>query len=141
MVLITLVGESIAKEGNKFYYLGSQTECRECRLKTVCFNLEQNGQYEITSLRDQTHNCLMTEETVRVVEVKKISRISTVPKKIAIEGSIITLDVPSCEQMDCSYYQMCHPAGIENKCKFTIVEVNNDINCPIGEKLVLIEII
>ncbi|MFA7622902.1 MAG: UPF0179 family protein, partial [Candidatus Methanomethylophilaceae archaeon] len=61
MVLVTLIGESQARIGNRFYYLGPSLECRECRFKNVCFNLEVGRMYEVTELRDVHHECEMHE--------------------------------------------------------------------------------
>ncbi|MDD3379072.1 MAG: UPF0179 family protein [Candidatus Methanomethylophilaceae archaeon] len=141
MVLITLIGEPLAEVGKKFYYMGPQTECKECRLRAVCFNLEQGSMYEITKIRDQIHDCIATEDLVHVVEVQKISTSAAVPKKFAIDGSVITFQAPKCEQLGCKNYQNCHPVGIEDGRKSSVVEIIGDAECPIGEKMVLVKII
>ncbi|PJB22268.1 MAG: hypothetical protein CO114_00925, partial [Euryarchaeota archaeon CG_4_9_14_3_um_filter_38_12] len=72
MVLVTLVGEKIAKKDNEFIYIGSLPECRGCKLKTVCFNLDEGRRYKITNIRDIHHDCKIHEGGVRIVEVEKI---------------------------------------------------------------------
>ncbi|MCL1811552.1 MAG: UPF0179 family protein [Methanomassiliicoccaceae archaeon] len=140
MAAITLISESQAKEGNRFYYMGPQLECRECHLKGVCFNLEQGSMYAITAVRDQTHNCSLTEDTVRVVEIKKVAQRSAVPKKSAIEGSLITFQKPGCGRLDCGNYRICHPYAVEDKKKYSVIEIEGDAECLIGEELVLVKL-
>ncbi len=57
MVVITLIGEHQAKEGEQFVYRGPLTECRECKLKAVCFNLDPGSMYRIKKIRDVHHEC------------------------------------------------------------------------------------
>ncbi|MDR3074770.1 MAG: UPF0179 family protein [Candidatus Methanoplasma sp.] len=140
MAAITLVSESQAKEGNRFYYVGSQTECGDCRLKGVCFNLEPGALYEIVALRDQIHDCAFNEDRVRVVEIKKVARRLTVRKKSAIEGSIITFQEPECKRLDCENYGLCHPYALDNGKKFSVVGIEGDAKCPIGLDLVLVKL-
>lgn len=141
MVLITLIGESQAKPGKRFYFMGPQTDCKECRLRAVCFNLEQGSQYEVVALRDQKHECMATEDTVRAVEVEKVPIAGAVPKKIAIDGSMVTFSAPQCEQLGCENYMRCHPVGIEKEKKFSIVGIDGDAECPIGSDIVLVRMI
>ncbi|MCL1978755.1 MAG: UPF0179 family protein [Methanomassiliicoccaceae archaeon] len=140
MAAITLISESQAKEGNKFYYLGPQSECRECRLKGVCFNLEKGSMYEITAVRDQTHECAFNEDRVRVVEIRKVAQRSAVPKKSAIEGSVITFQEQECGRMDCANYGRCRPCALENGKKYSVIEIEGDAECPAGETLVLVKL-
>jgi len=56
MVAITLVGEKQAREGQMFVFVGPLTECRDCKLKTVCFNLEEGRTYVIKSVRTVHHD-------------------------------------------------------------------------------------
>ncbi len=137
MVMITLVGETQARVGNRFYYMGPQLECRECKLRTVCFNLEAGHQYEITSVRDTHHDCDFHEGGVRVVEIMKIPTIATIPKKTAIEGSLITYEGVDCERMSCEHYGECHPIGIKSGDKLKIEKDLGEIDCPYGDDLIL----
>jgi len=141
MVLITLIGEPIAQEGKEFYYLGPQTECKECRLKAVCFNLEQGSKYRIIKIRNQTHPCIAREDIVHVVEVEKMNTDAAVPKKFAIEGSLITFQNPKCENIGCDNYLRCHPTGMSEGNKYSVTAVEGNADCPIGEKMVLVRLI
>jgi len=140
MVIITLIGEHQAKEGHEFIYMGPTTECRECRLKTVCFNLDFGSTYRITALRDVHHECKMHEDGVRVVEVERIPIRAAVPAKLAIEGSTITFEGIRCGDLACESYAVCHPAGVGNATKWKVSKVHGDIKCPEEKKLILVEI-
>lgn len=135
MVLITLIGQEQAHVSNRFYYMGPQTECKECKLKTVCFNLEQGRQYEITGLRDTMHECEMHEEGVRVVEVEKIPTIACIPKKSAIEGGMITYDECVCSRLGCENWNRCHPIGLKAGDKLKVDTVIENTDCPLGYDL------
>ena len=68
MTLVTLVGERLANEDEEFVYLGPNNECKNCKLKTVCFNLKPGRQYKITNVREKQHNCNVHEGNVVVVQ-------------------------------------------------------------------------
>jgi uncharacterized protein (UPF0179 family) len=140
MAAITLVSGSQAREGGRFYYMGPQSECRGCKLKGVCFNLEQGAMYEITAVRDQKHECEFNEDIVRVVEIKKVAQRAAVPKKSAIEGSVITFQKPECGRLDCENYRICHPYALDNGKKYSVIEIEGNAECPVGEGLVLVKL-
>jgi len=77
MPLVTLIGEKLANEGNKFIYLGANNGCGKCKLKTVCFNLKPGKTYEITKIRDKRHSCNVHDGDVVAVEVQEISPIKS----------------------------------------------------------------
>ncbi len=136
MVTITLIGEHQARPGELFVYRGPLTECRDCKLKAVCFNLDAGGIYKIKGIRDVHHDCRIHEEGVRVVEVEKIPLRCAVSRKHAIEGSTISYEEPRCKNMGCGHYRICHPLGIEKSMKFKLSSITEAINCPEGINLV-----
>jgi uncharacterized protein (UPF0179 family) len=140
MVIITLIGEHQAKEGEGFVYKGPLTECRECKLKGVCFNLDAGSAYKITVIRDVHHECRIHEEGVRVVEVEKVPVSCAVGQKSAHEGSIITLEGVKCRNLGCERYRLCYPAGVERNTKYKVTKVKGDIECPEGGKIVEVEL-
>ena len=135
-----MVGETQAHVGDRFYYIGPQTECKECKLKGVCFNLEAGRQYEIKSLRDTHHECEFHEGGVRVVEVEKIPTKACVPRKLAIDGSVITLGDNDCARLGCTYWNECHPVGLKAGDKLTVTDVIKKIECPNDIDLVLVKL-
>ncbi|HIJ00455.1 MAG TPA: UPF0179 family protein, partial [Candidatus Methanomethylophilaceae archaeon] len=127
--MITLIGKRQAKEGAHFIYLGPLSECKECRLRGVCLNMEQGALYEVTRLRDVTHDCDVHDEGVCVVEVEKKPRKITVPMKVALEGGTITYDEPKCECVGCQNHRFCHPLGLRPGSKITITSLGKDVTC------------
>jgi uncharacterized protein (UPF0179 family) len=71
MALVTLIGEKIAEENMEFVYIGPNNDCRNCKLKNVCFNLKVGRRYKITNVRDKKHSCNVHEGPAVVVEVKQ----------------------------------------------------------------------
>lgn len=141
MPLITLVGETMAHAGNRFYFLGPQSECRECKLKTVCLNLEQGRQYEVVKVRDTHHDCEYHEDGVRAVEIKKVPSMVVLSKKVAIEGSIITFEENDCNMMSCENYRYCHPIGIKTGDKLTVNQNIENVDCPYMGDYVIAKVI
>lgn len=135
-----MVGEKQARIGNRFYFMGPQTDCKECKLRNVCFNLEPGRQYEITSIRDTRHECDMHEEGVRVVEVEKKPTIACIPKKLAIDGSLITFEESDCGRLGCEHWSHCHPIGIKSGDKLPVSDVMGKVDCPVNDGIVLVRL-
>ncbi len=141
MVNITLISENSARVGLTFYYMGPMDGCRECKLKGVCLNLEKNTRYRIVKIRTQTHDCLETEDRVKVVEVEKISTPAAMLKKNAIEGGMVTFQEINCGLKYCENWFRCHPPSEIAGTKLTVEAVEGDTECPYGEKMVLVRLI
>lgn len=140
MVIITLIGEHQAKDGDEFVYRGPLTECRDCRLKAVCFNLDPGSAYRIKGIRDVSHDCRIHEDGVRVVEVEKVRVHCAVGSKIAIEGSTITLGEIKCENVGCEKYRLCHPLGIIKNSKWKVANIYGDVQCPEKNKIIEVDL-
>jgi uncharacterized protein (UPF0179 family) len=138
MVVITLIGEHQAKKGEMFIYRGPLTECRDCKLKAVCFNLDAGGMYRIKAVREVHHECRVHEEGVRVVEVEKLMHQGALSRRSAMEGSTITFEELRCKTLGCANYRICHPVGVERNMKFRVAKVDKEIACPEGMKLVAV---
>lgn len=141
MVLITLIGGPQAKVGNRFYYMGPLAECRECRLKGVCSNLETGHMYEIKGLRDTEHDCEVHESKARVVEVEKVPIPAAVHSKKAIDGSMITYEQVACDIRGCANRVLCRPVSLKDGMKLSITEVVGDIECMKGERLAMVRLL
>lgn len=131
-----MIGERQAKEGVVFVYKGFVPECRECKLKAVCFNLDSGGMYRIKAVRDVHHECKMHEDGVRVVEVEKLPATIGVGAKFALEGSTITYDEVKCKNVGCEHHHLCHPVALERGGKYKVVEVHGEVACPEGGKVI-----
>lgn len=129
MVLVTLVGEHLAVEGQEFTYLGSNSECRNCQLKTVCFNLKPGRDYRITKLRDKSHDCNIHEGKVIVVEVEELPLTVAIKKDLA-EGATTTVEKNSCKSIGCDSFNICTNTALQNGKTYTITKVYEKIKCP-----------
>jgi uncharacterized protein (UPF0179 family) len=141
-MVVTLVGETQAKQGLHFIFLGPLPECRDCNRKTVCFNLEEGTLYEIIGVRDKHHECNIHEGGVRVVELKKAPIETTIDSKHAIEGSTVGLEREECMNIGCDNHQACFILGTKNNKKFKVTKIIGDVNCPDKRnlKMVLLEV-
>ena len=139
MGLVTIVGETQARVGNRFYFIGPIPECKECKLRNVCFNMEIGGLYEIVGLRDTMHYCALRESKVRVVEVEKKPFRAAIPKKQAM-GSSVVFESRKCDNIGCENWQFCCPSNARNGDRFSIADDLSDIKCPIGEQLRLVKL-
>jgi uncharacterized protein (UPF0179 family) len=134
--MITVIGERQAKIDGQFIYLGPLTDCKECKLKGVCFNLDAGALYRIVEVRDVKHDCMVHEDGVRVVKVEKESMVGAIAKKGALEGTTITYEVIKCDHLGCEHYHLCHPLGIDKGHKARIAKIKGDLECAEGKKLV-----
>jgi hypothetical protein len=142
MNIITAVGSPQAKEGYVFFYIGPVNECRECRFKNACINLEKGKAYRVVKVRtDKKHNCRVHENAITIVEVEKSTFERCVPSSMAIEGSVITPESITCKELDCENYRKCVPALPDLNEKYRIVNVVSDANCKLNKplKVVLLE--
>ncbi len=135
MVLVTVVGERQCKKGFEFVFGGPLAECRECKVKNVCFHLEPNRLYRVTEVRDVHHECKVHEEGVRVVEVEKLPTKGALHIKAAVEGSMITFEETDCDAVGCPNYKRCKPAGAVEGMRFRISSVESELECPKGRSL------
>ncbi len=140
MVMITLIGEHQAKKGKEFVYCGPLTECRDCHLKTVCFNLDPGSAYRIKDLREIRHECRIHEDGVRVVEVEKIPFHCAVGSKLAIEGSTITLGETRCDNLGCDKYWLCHPPGVIRNSRHRVASIYGDVECPDNNRMIEVDL-
>lgn len=134
-MVVSLVGETQAKIGTTFIFRGPLSECRDCKRKTVCFNLEEGTLYEIVSVRDKHHDCNVHESGVRVVELKKAPVETTLDVKHAIEGSTVSIDKEECLNIGCENRRMCFLLGPKSNKKFRVSKVKGDVKCPEGRSL------
>jgi uncharacterized protein (UPF0179 family) len=135
MVLVTVVGEHQCKVGFEFVFGGPLAECRECKVRNVCFHLDPNRRYRVTDVRDVHHECRMHEGGVRVVEVERLPTKGALAKNAAVEGATITFEVNGCKSVGCPSYRLCRPHGAAEGMRFRIVEVGEELECPKGRSI------
>lgn len=139
MVLVTLVGEQLAVEGEEFVYLGANSECRNCQLKTVCFNLKPGRSYRITKLRDKYHDCNIHEGKVIVVEVEEL------PLTVAVgseptEGATAIIEKKQCRNIGCESFKICTTTAFQNGKTYTVKKVYKKLSCPKNYQLYKVDV-
>lgn len=134
MPLVTLIGQALAKEGNEFIYCGPTPDCRNCKLKTVCFNLKTGRWYRITKVRNKQHTCTVHEGNVAVVEVEEMSITAAIPKKLS-QGTTAQIDTVDCNHVGCPHYTLCHNRALQSTKKYKIIKIHETLDCQKGEAL------
>lgn len=134
MTLVTLIGEKLAEKNTEFIYIGPLNECRNCKLKNVCFNLKTHRRYKITKVRDKRHNCNVHVGNVVVVEVEE-QPIETAIDKKHVEGSSTKIEKKNCDNIHCEFYDLCTNEAVQKDKTYKIVKIMESINCPKGYNL------
>lgn len=134
MTSITIIGEKLAKKDEEFIFIGPQNDCKNCKLKNICFNLKQYHRYKITKVRDKRHSCTVHKGDAVVVEVEE-QPIETVIDKKYTKGSAITLDEKECEDPLCPYFDICTNKALQPGKKYTIEKILDSIPCSKGKSL------
>ena len=135
MANVTLIGEKLAKIGNEFIFFGPLPECRDCKVKTVCFNLDEGRLYRITEVRSMHHDCKIYEEGVRAVEFERVPMKFAVEIKDAVEKNVIQYEGELCENRTCKFFKICFPQGMKVGEKYVIEAVGEEIDCVLGKNL------
>lgn len=134
MTSITIIGEKLANKDEEFIFIGPQNDCKNCKLKNICFNLKQYHQYKITSVRDKRHSCSVHAGDAIVVEVDEQPIETTIEKKYT-KGSVITYETKECNEKLCLYYDLCINKALEPDKKYLITDILDDIPCSKGETI------
>ncbi|RLG67183.1 MAG: hypothetical protein DRO11_10425 [Methanobacteriota archaeon] len=133
MPLVTLIGEKLAIKNAEFIYIGPNNECKNCKLKTVCFNLKKGRRYRITNIRDKKHACNLHEGWAAVVEVQELPIVTSIDKKIP-EGSKTRINKEECNSIGCKHYETCNVTLNKDK-EYIVTKIIEDIKCPLGYNL------
>ncbi len=140
---ITLIGTRLATIGMEFVFNGPTTECETCKLRNTCTNLERGRRYRVLGLRGELiHECPLHDSGVKAVEVTESPIIVAIDVRKAFAGSKMILEPPNCEEYNCSMYEICHPVGLKEGDRCTIVDVVGEApeECPQGHSLKLVEL-
>lgn len=134
-MIVTLIGKDMAREGEVFQYIGPVMECRDCKIKNVCFNLEEGRWYRVTRVREQENECgLHLSGKVVAVEVEPVPVPVLLPKKSAIEGATVTYHPVNCD--DPELQELCRPYGLKPDTKVTIESIGDEVTVG-GEEYVI----
>lgn len=132
MVMLTVIGRMLAKEGLEFIYMGPVTDCKECKVRNICFHLEKGAKYRVVSVRKVSHDCPVHEGGVSVVQVEEVYREATLPGRLAIDGSRVQYEPPRCRRRGCGNWKLCFPHGLEQGQKRRVAWVGERLQCPAG---------
>ena len=121
---ITLIGSRLAKEGEDFIFMGESRECKRCKLKRTCMNLEPGRKYRVAKVRSDTvHECFIHDGGVLTVDVESSPIVAAIESRKAVEGSKISYEHPKCKTFDDSVYDILYPEGLKEGDKCTVVKV------------------
>lgn len=144
--MITLIGATLAQEGQEFMHLGCTSACEKCRFKATCIDsLEKGRIYVITSVKDTEQSCPIHEGgKVKVVEVERSNIKALIDSKIAFEGSNIIFKPVECDDK-CKEKELCDPEGlyVDDRCKIVKNLGKSKVKCSNGSdlSLVLLEVL
>ncbi|WP_405276622.1 UPF0179 family protein [Methanobrevibacter sp.] len=137
--MITLIGKSLAKEGQEFVFLGPAEDCEDCRFKSSCVgNLEENRKYVIVDVKDNEQKCSVhAEGAVVPVEVDRAQIDLLTTSKSIFEGSTFTFNAPVCDEETCEFRDLCFPEGLmeNDKCIVLNHEGKHKEECKKGYNL------
>ncbi len=139
---ITLIGIKLATVGMEFTFNGPTPECDTCKLRNTCINLEPNRRYRVLGVRGElVHECPIHEAGVRAVEVTESPIIAAFDARKAFPGSKVVFEAVKCDNKECSMYEICHPLGLKEGERYTVVEVVGEApeECSRGNVLKLVE--
>ncbi|WP_048152165.1 UPF0179 family protein [Palaeococcus ferrophilus] len=127
-MVVTLVGEKLAKPGVEFIFYGPADPCRTCKLARVCVgNLEKGRRYKVVRIRNIEHSCPLHEGKVRVVDVVEPAIDIAIEPRYAIVGSKMRLSFVNCNDED--KREVIRPEGLFEGDTVKIVELVGDIEC------------
>lgn len=141
--IITLIGTKLAKVGNEFNFKGAAKECEPCKLNKTCLGLNIGSKYRIINLRNSgKHECFVHDSGVCAVEVIEAPIIMALESKKAIKGSKITYEQISCNFSNCENVVLCRPSGLRSGDKYSITNVEGELNepCRKGYSLKVVEV-
>ncbi len=128
--IVTLIGARLANVGEEFIFLGvsNSEKCEGCKLKKSCANLEVGRKYRIEHVRPEIkHDCYIHEEGVRVVEIIEPPVKVAIDSKYALKGAKIVFKPVDCEGTDYELFDLCHPSGLKEGDRCTILDVIGNV--------------
>ncbi len=131
---ITLIGLDQAVVGNTFRYVTPLQTCSECKIKNVCFNLEQGKTYRITEVRMKEQPCMVFNHgKVTAVSVEEVPEdfIMQYDRRVQ-EGSITNLKSMKCDHITCQFIEKCNLIHHRTDFRIKITSIVQKVDCPKG---------
>ncbi|WP_337859897.1 UPF0179 family protein [Ferroplasma sp.] len=132
---ISLIGVELAKPGLVFTFRGALSgKCDECRIKSVCFNLEPGRSYKIKEVKEQVNPCFIYDKNkVSTIEVEEVPDTYNVQNgKRLMEGSSIELRSMKCDYLTCPNIEKCNLLNMKANKKIVVKNIKSRLNCPKG---------
>ncbi|MCL4332056.1 MAG: UPF0179 family protein [Candidatus Thermoplasmatota archaeon] len=132
MAKVSLIGVDLAEEGMEFTFVQPLKECSECKVKNVCFNLEQGRNYRVTAVRKKEIPCnVYNKGKVMAIEVEELEESVHVKYGQKVQdGSSFVLESLNCDNFSCEHIETCNLMHVRNGRKVTIASVEEKIECP-----------
>jgi len=128
MAPVTLLGTHLGKKDQVFVYLGPLNDCKNCKLKSVCFNLKPGRSYVVTNVREKHHDCSVHEGDVVVVEVDELPLEAAIDRTLS-KGDSTTIKTLRCQHIGCPHYELCTNPGLTEGKTYRIVSTDESIDC------------
>ena len=141
MANVTLVGEKWAEVGNEFTYLGPSSECKDCKVKTVCSNLREGRRYRINGIRETKHPCKVHEAGVVAVDFEELPVMAAMETNKVMEGVVVTYVTNGCRNTACGHKRLCSQEFIKCDQKVKILALCGELDCGEGKSLTAVEIV
>ena len=139
-MVITLLPRSVAKIGYHFTNLGKAKTCDSCSLLKVCVDaLKENYTYQVTEIKGIEHTCLIDNQTMVVCKVEEANDIISVRKQKYLDNIILNRETLDCCEILCKYFENCMSPIYCDQEKIKILQIIEDIECPLKYELVLVE--
>ncbi|NPD87943.1 MAG: hypothetical protein HGN29_04425 [Asgard group archaeon] len=139
-MVITLVPKDVADIGYQFTHLGKTKICNQCSLLKVCVDaLKENFSYTVTEVREKEHVCLIDDQIMIVCNVEETSDIISVRKQKFLKNIVLSRELLICNEILCKYYENCMSPVYSKQEKVKIINIIEDIKCPLKYDLVLVE--
>lgn len=139
-MVITLIPKDVASKGYQFTNLGKAQICNSCPLLKVCVDaLKENYTYQVTETKKIEHTCLIDNQTMIVCNVEEANDLISVRKQKFLDNIILHREVLGCTELLCKYFENCMSPVYSKQEKVKIIEVIEDIICPLKYDLVLVE--
>ncbi|KJE49388.1 MULTISPECIES: UPF0179 family protein [Acidiplasma] len=132
---ITLIGVDLARKGDVFTFVGPLTgKCDECRIRNVCFNLEEGKRYKIVNVKEQINPCfIFNKNKVSTVEVEEMPNTFNVQySRHLIDGISLELKSMKCDYITCPFIEKCNLINYKGSKKIVVRKVLGKIKCPKG---------
>lgn len=139
-MVLTVIGENLAKKGAVFRYDGeTDPGCPACKLYKSCHKsgLKPGREYAITDVRAVKHDvCHVFEGKVQLVAVETAAPLPvrvTIPVS-ATRGTGVSKRWDECGAI-CLLKQYCNPGALVEGQTAQLVKVEGEVPCLVGRKL------